>query len=113
MRARGLPAEHLVRSNFRHAHWTIAQMLAHHTVGGCNLRSGDLLGSGTQSGPLPGEAGSLLELTAGGTRPLTLASGAERRYLEDGDRVTLRGRCTRPGFASIGFGEAAGTILPA
>lgn len=113
MRARGLPAERLVRSNLRHAHWTIAQMLAHHTVGGCNLRSGDLLGSGTQSGPLPGEAGSLLELTAGGTRPLTLASGAERRYLEDGDRVTLRGRCTRPGFASIGFGEAAGTILPA
>jgi fumarylacetoacetase len=113
MRSRGAAPERLARSNFRHAHWTIAQMLAHHTVGGCNLRCGDLLGSGTQSGPLPEEAGSLLELTAGGTHEITLGSGEKRTFLEDGDRVTLRGRCAREGFAAIGFGEATGRILPA
>ncbi len=113
MRARRQGAVRLVRSNFRQAHWTIAQMVAHHTVAGCNLRSGDLLGSGTQSGPLPAEAGSLLELNQGGAQLLTLPGGEQRRYLEDGDRVILRGRCARAGFAGIGFGEAAGTILPA
>ncbi len=113
MRARGLAPERLACSNFRYAHWTVAQMIAHHTVGGCNLRCGDLLGSGTQSGPLPEEAGSLLELTVGGSREIHLPSGEKRSFLEDGDRVILRGRCVREGFASIGFGEAAGQILPA
>jgi fumarylacetoacetase len=113
MRERGREPERVARSNFRHAHWAIAQMLAHHTVGGCNLRSGDLLGSGTQSGPLPEEAGSLLELTAGGTREVGLPCGERRTFLEDGDRVIMRARCARAGFAAIGFGEATGRILPA
>ena len=113
MRARALPAARLARTNFRHAYWTVAQMIAHHTVGGCDLRPGDLLGSGTQSGPEPGEAGSLLELTAGGREPLALPSGETRRFLEDGDRVILHGRCERAGAASIGFGTCAAEVLPA
>ena len=88
-------------------------MLAHHTVGGCNLRPGDLFGSGTLSGPLPEEAGSLLEMTRGGSMDITLKSGEKRTFLEDGDRVILRARCVREGFASIGLGEASGQILPA
>jgi fumarylacetoacetase len=88
-------------------------MLAHHTVNGCNLMPGDLIGSGTQSGAQPEEAGSLLELTAGGRQALRLASGEERTFLEDGDRVSLRGWCERPGWVRIGFGEAVGSVLPA
>ena len=113
MRAAGLPAERLSHSNFRDSWWTVAQMLAHHTVNGCNLQPGDLLGSGTQSGPRPEEAGSLLELTAGGKQPLTLPGGETRTFLEDGDRLTLRAWCERAGCARIGFGAAAGTVLPA
>jgi fumarylacetoacetase len=88
-------------------------MLTHHTVNGCNLSAGDLFGSGTQSGPTPEQAGSLLELTAGGKQPIRLPAGEERTFLEDGDRVTLRGWCERPGFVRIGFGEVSGTVLPA
>ena len=88
-------------------------MVAHHTVNGCNLEPGDLLGSGTQSGPAPAEAGSLLELTVGGRQPLTLPSGETRAFLEDGDRVTLRGWCEKPGHPRVGFGEATGLVLPA
>jgi len=113
MRAQGLAAQRLSRTNFRHCYWTVAQMVAHHTAGGCNLRPGDLFGSGTQSGPSPAEAGSLLELTAGGTRPLALASGESRTFLQDGDCVTLRARCAREGRVSIGFGCCSGRILPA
>jgi len=113
MRASGATPERLARSNFRHAHWSIAHMLAHHTVGGCNLRPGDLFGSGTLSGPLPEEAGSLLELTHGGAVQISLQSGEKRTFLEDGDRVILNARCEREGFAPIGLGEAAGQILPA
>ena len=113
MRAQGTAAQRLSRSNFKDSYWSVAQMVAHHTVNGCNLASGDLLGSGTQSGPRPEEAGSLLELTCGGTVPLRLDSGEMRTFLADGDRVILRGWCQRPGFARIGFGEAAGTVLPA
>jgi fumarylacetoacetase len=112
MRIAGLAAQTLAVSNFRHAYWTIAHMVAHHTLNGCNLRPGDLLGSGTMSGPAPSEAGSLLELTAGGTQPITLASGETRGFLEDGDRVLLRGYCEREGQIRIGFGTAAGTVLP-
>ena len=112
MRIAGLAAQTLAVSNFRHAYWTIAQMIAHHTVNGCNLRPGDLLGSGTMSGAAPNEAGSLLELTAGGTQPITLVSGETRKFLEDGDRVLLRGFCEREGQVRIGFGAAAGTVLP-
>jgi fumarylacetoacetase len=113
MRAAGTAAVRLSESNFRHAYWNIAQMVAHHTVNGCNLRPGDLLGTGTQSGPAPEEAGSLLELTRGGQQPLLLA-GAERRvFLEDGDEIILRGYCHRPGTARVGFGESRGRVLPA
>ena len=112
MRKRGLPAQRLSHSSFRHSYWTIAQLVAHHTVNGCNLAAGDLLGSGTQSGPAPEEAGSLLELSEGGKRPLTLNSGETRTYLLDGDRVIFRGWCERPGFARIGLGEASGLVQP-
>jgi fumarylacetoacetase len=113
MRELGRPPEALALSNFRHVYWTMSQMIAHHTVNGCNLRSGDLLGSGTVSGPSPNEAGSLLELTDAGKRPITLQSTETRTFLEDGDRVVLRAWCERPGYPRIGFGTASGTLLPA
>jgi len=112
MRATGRAPERLCQSSFRESYWTLAQLVAHHTVNGCNLQPGDLLGSGTQSGPGPHEAGSLLELSAGGQRPITLQSGETRTFLADGDRVIFRGRCVRAGYAPIGFGEAAGTVTP-
>jgi fumarylacetoacetase len=113
MRAAAAPAQRLSHSNFRDSWWTVAHMLTHHTVNGCNLKSGDLMGSGTQSGAAPTEAGSLLELTAGGRQPVTLADGELRTFLEDGDRVRLRGWCERAGCTRIGFGECSGTVLPA
>ena len=113
MRASGAAPQQLSRTNFRHSYWSVAQMVAHHTVNGCNLEPGDLLGTGTQSGPGPGEAGSLLELTEGGKRPIRLGSGETRTFLEDGDRVILRGWSERPGCTRIGFGEASATVLPA
>jgi Fumarylacetoacetate (FAA) hydrolase family len=94
-------------------HWTFAQMMAHHTSNGCALAPGDLLGSGTQSGPGEREQGCLMELTRGGREPVTLANGETRCMLEDGDTVMLRGRAERPGAVSIGFGECRGTVLPA
>jgi fumarylacetoacetase len=112
MRATGQPPQRLSHSSFRDSYWTIAQLVAHHTVNGCNLEPGDLLGSGTQSGPGPGEAGSLLELSEGGKRPIPLRSGETRTFLADGDRVIFRGWCARPGFARIGLGEVAGTVTP-
>ncbi|MFC0711741.1 fumarylacetoacetase [Azorhizophilus paspali] len=113
MRERGEAPHRLMESNFRDAYWTLAQMLAHHTVGGCNLQPGDLLGSGTQSGPAPGEGGSLLELTLGGKQPLALPNSETRTFLEDGDTVILRGHCERSGARRIGFGDCAGSVLPA
>jgi len=103
----------LARSNFRHAYWTPAQVVAHQASNGCNLRPGDLLGSGTISGPTPDALGSMLEITQGGKNPVALPSGETRAFLEDGDEVILRGRCEREGFSSIGFGEAAGIVRPA
>lgn len=105
--------QRLMQSNFRDAYWTVAQMLAHHASNGCNLQPGDLLGSGTQSGPDAGQGGSLLELTAGGMQPLTLASGETRTFLADGDTVELRALCSRAGARRIGFGVCAGSVLPA
>jgi fumarylacetoacetase len=114
MRRAGHPGDCITRSNFADAaYWTVAQLVAHHTVNGCALASGDLLGTGTLSGPSPGEAGSLLELTHGGRQPLTLSSGEQRTFLADGDAVRLAGRCVREGFRSIGFGECVATVLPA
>lgn len=94
-------------------YWTVAQIIAHHASGGCNLRPGDLLGTGTLSGPQPHEAGSLLELTEGGKSPLTLPSGETRRFLEDGDELSLFARAEAEGFVSIGFGPCSARILPA
>jgi len=113
MRRSGQAPVPLSRTSFRHSYWTIAQMVAHHTVNGCNLHPGDLFGSGTQSGPNPDEAGSLLELSSGGKQAVALANGETRTFLEDGDRVILRGWCEKAGAARIGFGEASGTVLPA
>ena len=112
MRAAGAAPHTLARTNFRHSYWSVAQMVAHHTVNGCNLESGDLLGSGTQSGPTPDEAGSLLELTDGGKRAVSLENGETRTFVEDGDRVIVRGWCERPGCTRIGLGEASGLVLP-
>ncbi len=113
MRAAGLAPQRLSRSNFRDSWWTVSQMVTHHTVNGCNLEPGDLIGSGTQSGPAPGEAGSLLELSGGGKRSIALAGGEQRTFLEDGDRVIFHAWCERPPFRRIGFGELAGTVAPA
>jgi fumarylacetoacetase len=93
------------------AYWTAAQLIAHHTVNGCNLQPGDLLGSGTLSGPSADQAGSLLELTQGGKEPLTLPNGEKRTFLEDGDTLILRGYCEAEGATRIGLGEASGMIL--
>lgn len=113
MREQGLPAHRLTLSNTQHMYWTVAQMVAHHSVNGCQLQAGDLFGSGTLSGPQSGQFGSLLEITEGGKKPIELASGEVRKFLEDGDEIILRGRCRREGFASIGFGECRGTVQPA
>ena len=113
MRAQGQDAQRLSTSNLQDAYWTVAQLLAHHSSGGCNLRTGDVLGTGTLSGPLPEQGGSLLELTRGGQRPLELTNGESRRFLEDGDTVTLRACCERPGARRIGFGACHASVLPA
>jgi fumarylacetoacetase len=103
----------LGRSNFRSMYWTMAQILTHHASNGCNLRSGDLLASGTVSGAEKTARGCLLELTSRGKEPFTLPTGEQRKFLEDGDEVILRGFCERDGFRRIGLGECRGTILPA
>jgi fumarylacetoacetase len=113
MRDTGHAGDRLARSNYRDAYWTMAQLVAHHTVNGCNLAPGDLFGTGTLSGPKPEEAGSLIELTQGGRAPIRLSNGESRTFLEDGDRIILRGYCERSGFRRIGFGECRGTVLPA
>lgn len=100
-------------SNFTDSYWTLAQMIAHHTVAGCNLNPGDLFGSGTMSGASDGSQAALIEITRGGSEPLALPNGETRAFLDDGDRVILRGWCEREGAARIGFGEASGTVLPA
>jgi len=103
----------LSSTSFRHQYWSVAQMVAHHTMGGCSLNPGDLFGSGTISGPGAGEAGAIIELTRAAQSPVTLANGEQRGFLEDGDAVLLRGWCEKPGHARIGFGESRGTVLPA
>jgi fumarylacetoacetase len=113
LRAKGLPPHRLTASNASHLYWTVAQLVAHHTCNGCNLRPGDIFGTGTISGPTEDSLGSLLEISAGGRQPVTLASGETRRFLEDGDTVIMQARCRREGYAGIGFGECRGTIVAA
>lgn len=113
MRSEKKPAECVIRSNAKYLYWTPAQMIAHHTSGGCNLLPGDLIGTGTISGPDKTQLSSLLELTGGGREPFTLSTGESRTFIEDGDEITLRGRCSKPGFVSIGFGECRGSVDPA
>jgi fumarylacetoacetase len=105
-------ASTIARTNFRHMYWTMAQQLAHHTVSGCNTRVGDLMGSGTISGPTPDSFGSLLELTWNGARPLALDSDGTRTFILDGDELTLAGWCQGDGYR-VGFGACVGKILPA
>jgi fumarylacetoacetase len=101
----------ICRSNFKYLYWSLAQQVAHHTVNGCNLQPGDLLASGTISGPSSDSYGSMLELAWRGARPLRLPEGQQRVFLEDGDRVTITAWCQGPGYR-IGFGSVTGTILP-
>ncbi len=112
-RQAGRSATRLSGTSFRHQYWSVGQMVAQHTVGGCNLQPGDILGSGTVSGPSPGEAGAIIELTEGGRKPLDLGHGEQRTFLQDGDQVTLTGWCEKPGYARIGFGQCRGEVLPA
>ena len=111
MRERGLAAQRLSRVSFAGMYWTPAQLIAHHSSNGCNLLPGDVLGSGTVSGDAKDSRGCLLELTWRGSEPIALASGETRRFLEDGDIVTLRGGCERQGYRRIGFGECSGEVV--
>jgi fumarylacetoacetase len=105
--------EHVVcRSNFKHMYWNICQQLAHHTVGGCNINAGDLMASGTISGPEKGSFGSMLEITWRGTDPVQMPDGSERKFIADGDSVIMRGHAEKDGLR-IGFGEVSGKVLPA
>jgi fumarylacetoacetase len=113
MREAGCPPARLSRSHLSTMYWTFAQLVAHHTSNGCNLRAGDLLASGTVSGPSEDARGCLLELTWRGQRPVTLPTGETRAFLEDGDEVLMRGWCAREGYRRIGFGECRGTVAPA
>ncbi len=111
MRAKGMPPHRVCRSNTRHLYWTLAQMVAHHTCGGCNLAAGDLFGSGTISAPDPSGYGSMAELSYDGTRPFELPSGEKRAFLEDGDEVTLQAHAQRAGFVPVGFGACIGQVV--
>jgi fumarylacetoacetase len=102
----------ICRTNFKYLYWSMAQQLAHHSVNGCNIRAGDVMGSGTISGPTPDSYGSLLELSWRGTKPLTLADGSERKFLNDGDTLTIRGHAEKDGVR-VGFGKVSGEVLPA
>jgi fumarylacetoacetase len=113
MRDARVPPLRLSRGSMADLYWTVGQMLAHHTSNGCNLRPGDLFGSGTISGPTTGSRGCLLELTSRGSEPIELPSGETRKFLEDGDEVIMRGYCERPGAARIGLGECRGVIVSA
>jgi fumarylacetoacetase len=110
--ARAAPAR-LSKSSFATIYWTVAQMVAHHASNGCNLEIGDLMGSGTCSGPQDESRGCLLELTSRGRQPITLPNGETRAFLQDGDEVTFRAHCAGPGKVRIGFGDCRGVITPA
>ena len=101
------------RSNLKHMYWNMAQQLTHHTVNGCNVRGGDVMASGTISGPEPGSFGSMLEISWRGSKPFAMPDGSERKFIQDGDTVRLTGCASTPGKPRIGFGSAEGLILPA
>lgn len=113
MRDAGLAPQCMGISNFNESYWSVSQMVAHHSVNGCNLMPGDLFGSGTMSGPNPDSVGALLEATSGGKHPISLNNGEQRTFLEDGDTVILKGACMNDKAVRIGFGEAVATVLPA
>ncbi|HUD89911.1 MAG TPA: fumarylacetoacetase [Xanthobacteraceae bacterium] len=113
MRRDGIAPHRITQTSFALLYWTVAQMIAHHTSNGCNLEIGDLIGSGTVSGPEKSSWGSLLELTARGQEPLELPSGEKRGFIEDGDEIMFRGFCQKEGYPRIGFGECRAVILPA
>jgi fumarylacetoacetase len=113
MRGAGAAPFRLSRGSFADIYWTVAQMVAHHASNGCNLETGDLMGSGTVSGPDRASWASLLELTRRGKEPIALPNGETRFYLEDGDEIIFRGHCARAGFARLGFGECRAVIAPA
>ena len=110
MQHEGASPKRLSLSNFTDSYWTMAQMLTHHTINGCNLQPGDLFGSGTMSGSGDGSQGALIEITKGGTSPVQIRADEERTFLEDGDTIIMRARCKRKGSVSIGFGEVTGTV---
>ena len=105
-------ADVICETNFKYMYWSMAQQLAHHTIAGCNVQVGDLMGSGTISGPTPDSYGSLLEITWNATKPLTLSNGEQRTFIQDGDTVIMKGHCEKDGLR-IGFGEVSGKVLPA
>ncbi|MCQ4314361.1 fumarylacetoacetase [Pseudomonas stutzeri] len=113
MRDKRQPAQRIALSSTKNMYWTVAQMVAHHSVNGCSLQPGDLFGSGTLSGSSADSLGSLLEITQGGKQALELPSGETRTFLEDGDEIILKARCRGEGRASIGFGECRGRVMPA
>jgi fumarylacetoacetase len=113
MKERGLPPARVTRTNVQNFYWTFAQMVAHHTSNGCNLRPGDLLASGTASGPTDDSRACIAELNGSGTKPILLTNDETRMWLEDGDEVTFRARAERHGHVAIGFGECRGRIVPA
>ena len=113
MRREGMSAHRLTQSSAAQMYWTFAQMIAHHTINGCNLEIGDLIGSGTVSGPEPSSWASLLELTTGGSKPLSLPGGEQRTFIENGDEISFRGFCARPGHTRIGFGECRAMVRSA
>src|SRR5258708_35570508 len=110
MRGDGVPPMRIRRGTFRTMYWTVAQLVTHHASNGCNLRSGDLIASGTVSGPTPESRGCLLERTWRGTEPLTLPGGERRTLVERDDEVTARGDCARGGAVRIGFGVVSGEV---
>jgi fumarylacetoacetase len=113
MRQDGAPPQPISRTSFAHQYWSIGQMVAHHAAGGCNLQPGDLLGTGTISGPTLDQAGAMMELALAGRQPVMLESGETRSFLQDGDAVVFKGWCEREGFARIGFGLNEGRVRPA
>jgi fumarylacetoacetase len=113
MRRAKFPPQRLTRTAFANTYWTVAQMIAHHTCNGCNLLVGDLIGSGTVSGPEKDSWGSLLELTARGREPISLPTGEQRGFIEDGDEIIFKGYCAKKDYPRIGFGECRAVLLPA